>query len=43
MVELHQMEKFDAKRDEWNSWSCRFDQWLSISSYATGDNSADKK
>jgi len=37
------MEKFDSKRDEWDSWSRRFDQWLSISPYATGDNSADKK
>jgi len=43
MAESGQMEKFDAKRDEWDSWSRRFDQWLSISSYATGDNAADKK
>ena len=43
MAESGQMEKFDSKRDEWDSWSRRFDEWLSISSYATGDNAADKK
>ena len=43
MAESGQMEKFDSKRDEWDSWSRRFDQWLSISSYATGNNAADKK
>ena len=43
MEESNQMEKFDSKQDEWDPCSCRFDQWLLISPYATGDNSADKK
>ena len=37
------MEMFDSRRDDWDSWSRRFDQWLSISSYAVGDNAEDKK
>ena len=36
------IELFDASKVEWDSWSQRFDQWLKISPYATGDDSADK-
>ena len=33
----------DSRKDDWDSWSHHFDQWLSISSYATGDDVATKK
>ena len=36
------IESFDASKVEWDSWSRRFDQWLKISPYAIGDDSADK-
>ena len=31
------IEPFDSSKDEWNSWSRRFDQWLKISPYAEGE------
>ena len=34
---------FDSRKDDWDSWSRRFDQWLSISSYATGEDADNKK
>ena len=43
MASPSQIEMFDPKKDEWDSWSCRFDQWLSISPYATGENADTKK
>ena len=43
MVSPSQIEMFDPKKDEWDSWSRRFDQWLSISPYATGENADTKK
>ena len=36
------MEPFDASKVEWDSWSHWFDQWLKISPYAEGDQSASK-
>ena len=38
-----QIELFDSRKDEWDAWSRRFDQWLSISPYAAGDDANDKK
>ena len=35
-------EPFNASKVEWDSWSCRFDQWLKISTYAEGEHSIDK-
>ena len=43
MVSQGQIELFDSRKDEWDSWSRRFDQWLSISPYATGDDADNKK
>ena len=34
---------FNSKKDEWDTWSCYFDQWLSISPYATVDDADTKK
>ena len=43
MAMLSQIEMFDSRKDDWDSWSRRFDQWLSISSYATGEDADSKK
>ena len=43
MATLSQIEMFDSRKDDWDSWSRRFDQWLSISSYATGEDADNKK
>ena len=43
MANSTQMKMFDFRKDDWDSWSCCFDQWLSISSYATGDDATTKK
>ena len=37
------IELFDTSKVEWDSWSCRFDQWLQINPFATGEHSTDKK
>ena len=29
-------------KNNWNMWSRRFEQWLTLSSYSTGDNAAAK-
>ena len=43
MASQGQIELFDSRKDEWDSWSRRFDQWLSISPYETGDDADNKK
>ena len=43
MASQGQIELFDSRKDKWDSWSRRFDQWLSISPYATGDEADNKK
>ena len=43
MATSSQMEMFDSRRDDWDSWSRRFDQWLSMSPYAAGDDADTKK
>ena len=43
MASLSQIETFDPKKDDWDSWSRRFVQWFSISPYATGEGADDKK
>ena len=43
MASQGQIELFDSRKYEWDSWSRRFDQWLSISPYATGDDADNKK
>ena len=43
MVSQGQIKFFDSSKDEWDSWSRRFDQWLSISPYVTGDDADNKK
>ena len=43
MASQGQIELFDSRKDEWDAWSRRFDQWLSISPYAAGDDANDKK
>ena len=42
MVTIPPVEPFDPSTVEWNLWSQRFDQWLKISTYAKGNDSADK-
>ena len=37
------LEPFNSSKDDWNAWSRRFEQWLSLSSYSTGENTDDKK
>ena len=34
---------FDSRTDDWNSWSRRFEQWLTLSPYATGEGSETKQ
>ena len=36
------IKPFDSSKDEWNSWSRRFDQWLKISPYAEGEGETAK-
>ena len=36
------IELFNASKVEWDLWSCRFDQWLKISTYVEGKHAADK-
>ena len=43
MVSQGQIELFNSRKDEWDSWNRRFDQWLSISPYATGDDADNRK
>ena len=31
-------EFFDPKKDQWNSWSGRFGQWLILSPHSKGEN-----
>ena len=38
-----QLEAFNSRKDDWNSWSRRFKQWLTLSNYATGDDAEAKK
>ena len=38
-----QLEAFNSRKDDWNSWSRRFKQWLTLSTYATGDDAEEKK
>ena len=38
-----QLEPFDSQKDDWNSWSRRFKQWLTLSSYATDEGSKAKQ
>ena len=37
------LETFNSSKDDWNVWSRRFEQWLTLSSYSTGDDAAAKK
>ena len=43
MASEGQIELFDSRKDERDAWSRRFDQWLSISPYAAGDDGNNKK
>ena len=43
MASLNHIETFDPRKDEWDSWSRRFEQWFSISPYATGEGTDNKK
>ena len=38
-----QFETFNPSKEQWNLWSCRFDQWLLLSSFSGGDNAEAKK
>ena len=38
-----QFENFNPSREQWDSWSRRFDQWLLLSSFSTGENADAKK
>ena len=38
-----QLEPFNSRKDDWNSWSRRFKQWLTLSSYSTGEGSEAKQ
>ena len=38
-----QFETFNPCKEQWNSWSRRFDQWLLLSSFSGGDNAEAKK
>ena len=37
------LEPFNSSKDDWNTWSRRFEQWLTLSSYSTGDDEPAKK
>ena len=38
-----QFENFNPSKEQWDSWSRRFDQWLLLSSFSTGENADAKK
>ena len=38
-----QFDTFNPAKDEWNSWSCRFEQWLLLSPFSTGNDAEAKK
>jgi len=38
-----QFDTFNPAKDEWNSWSRRFEQWLLLSPFFTGDDAEAKK
>ena len=38
-----QFETFNPSKEQWNSWSRRFDQWLLLSPFSTGKNADTKK
>ena len=37
------LEMFNSSKDDWNAWSRRFGQLLTLSSYSTSDDTAAKK
>ena len=37
------LELFHSGRDNWNAWSRRFEQWLTLRTYSTGDGAEAKK
>lgn len=37
------LEPFNSSKDDWNAWSRRFEQWLTLSTYSTGDDAPAKK
>ena len=37
------LEPFNSSKDDWNAWSRRFEQWVMLSSYSTGDDAPTKK
>ena len=43
MATAPMLEPFNSSKDNWNAWSRRFEQWLTLSSYSTGDDAAAKK
>ena len=38
-----QFETFNPSKEQWNSWSRHFDQWLLLSPFSTGENADMKK
>ena len=36
-------ESLNSNRDDWNVWSRRFEQWLTLSTYSTSEDAAAKK
>ena len=42
MASVPAIQPFDLSTDDWSSWSQRFNQWLTISPYAAGDDSEAK-
>ena len=38
-----QFDTFNPSKDEWNSWSRRFEQWLLLSPFSAGDDADAKK
>ena len=43
MASVPSIQPFNSSTDDWTSWSRRFDQWLTISPYATGEDANSKK
>ena len=43
MATVPVLEPFNSTKDDWNAWSRRFEQWLTLSDYSTGENAAAKK
>jgi len=37
------LKPFNSSKDDWNAWSRRFEQWLTLSSYSTGEDADAKK